>query len=344
MGQECCAMHILVTGGAGFIGSNLVHFLLEHRPDCHLTVLDALTYAGCRQNLARWEGDPRFRFVEGSITDPEAVDQAMEGTQTCLHLAAETHVDRSIHDGAQFIATNVGGTQVLLDGARRHGLERFVLVSTDEVYGSIPEGSFRETDPLCPSSPYSASKAGADLLALAHHHTYGTPVLITRCTNNFGPYQYPEKLIPFFLSQAMQGLELPVYGDGLQVRDWIDVEDHCEALLQVLEKGSPGEIYNVGAGHEVTNLEITHTLLDLLGQPKSLVRHVQDRPGHDRRYSVDTTRLRALGWKPRHEFRQTLERTVDWYRGHQAWWEDLRRKREEYQKFYEQQYAGRLGG
>lgn len=337
-------MHILVTGGAGFIGSNLVHYLLEQRPDWRVTVLDALTYAGCRQNLVRWEGDPRFRFVEGCITDPEAVDLAMEGTRACLHLAAETHVDRSIHDGARFIATNVGGTQVLLDAARNHALSRFVLVSTDEVYGSIPEGSFHESDPLHPSSPYSASKAGADLLALAHHHTYRTPVLVTRCTNNFGPYQYPEKLIPFFLSQALEGRELPVYGDGLQVRDWIYVEDHCEALLQVLEKGVPGQIYNVGAGHEVTNLEITRTLLELLGQPASLVRHVQDRPGHDRRYSVDSTRLRDLGWQPRHGFRQALERTVAWYREHRDWWEDLRRKREEYQKFYEQQYAGRLAG
>lgn len=337
-------MHILVTGGAGFIGSNLVHFLMERRPDCRLTVLDSLTYAGCRENLARWEGDPRFRFVEGGITDPEAVDRAMEGAVACLHLAAETHVDRSIHDGAQFIATNVGGTQVLLDAARRHRLERFVLVSTDEVYGSIAEGSFHEEDSLQPSSPYSASKAGADLLALAHHNTYGTPVVITRCTNNFGPYQYPEKLIPFFLSQALEGRELPVYGDGLQVRDWIYVEDHCAALATVLDRGAVGGIYNVGAGHEVTNLEITRTLLELVGKPSSLVRHVQDRPGHDRRYSVDTARLRALGWAPRHGFREALERTVAWYRDNRPWWEALRRRREEYQRFYDQQYGARLAG
>ena len=336
-------MHLLVTGGAGFIGSNLVHFLLSRRPEARVTVLDALTYAGRRENLARWEGDPRFRFLEGSVTDPDAVERAMEGTRACLHLAAETHVDRSIQDGARFVQTNAVGTQVLLDAARRHGLERVVLVGTDEVYGSLPEGSAREGDPLRPSSPYSASKAAADLLALAHFRTYGTPVVLTRCTNNFGPYQYPEKLLPFFLSQALEGRPLPLYGDGLQVRDWLYVEDHCEALALVLDRGAVGEIYNVGAGQERTNLELTRALLELLGRPPDLVRHVEDRPGHDRRYSVDSSRLRALGWTPRHGLPEALERTVAWYRENPDWWESVRRRRGEVQGFFDRQYGSRLG-
>lgn len=336
-------MNVLITGGAGFIGSHLVSRILDERPEARVTVLDALTYAGDPASLAHWEGSPRFRVVVGDIADPAAVDSAMAGAEICFHLAAESHVDRSILDGAPFMRTNVVGTQVMLDAARRHGLRRFVHVSTDEVYGDVATGSSVEGDPLRPSSPYAASKAGADMTASAHYRTYGTPVLITRGSNTFGPRQYPEKLVPFFLSRALAGEELPLYGDGLQVRDWLHVEDHCSAILAVGERGEIGSVYNVGAGNERTNLEVARALLALAGRPESLLRHVQDRPGHDRRYSVDSTRLRALGWHPRWDFAAALEGTVRWYEEHSAWWQSVRERQADYREFMRRQYAARLG-
>lgn len=334
-------MKVLVTGGAGFIGSHLVHLLMEK--DWHVAVLDALTYAGDRASLARWDGSPRFRLQVGDVADPAAVDAAMEGADTVFHLAAESHVDRSILDGAPFMRTNVVGTQVVLDAARRHGVRRFVHVSTDEVYGDVATGSSVEGDPLRPSSPYAASKAGADLTASAHFRTYGTPVVITRGSNTFGPRQYPEKLVPFFLSRALAGEELPLYGDGLQARDWLHVEDHCSAIVLVGERGEPGGVYNVSAGNEHTNLQVARRLLALAGRPESLLRHVQDRPGHDRRYSVDSARLRALGWTPRWDFAAGLESTVEWYREHSEWWGAVRERQADYREFMRRQYPARLG-
>ncbi len=316
-------MRQLVTGGAGFIGSNYVRSVLSGSDDS-VTVYDALTYAGHRENLADLEGDPRFGFVQGDICDRSAFRHALDGHDVVVHFAAESHVDRSIEGPDTFVHTNCDGTNVVMDVARQVGVERVLHVSTDEVYGSIEQGSFVESDRLAPASPYSASKAGSDLIALAYHHTHGLPVVVTRSSNNFGPYQHPEKLIPLFVTNLLVGERVPLYGDGQNVRDWCRVEDNCDAIATVLVEGELGEIYNIGAGNEVTNAEITERLLELVGAGPEMVQPVADRLGHDRRYSVDTAKVRALGWKPAWGFDEALADTVEWYRSHEAWWRPLK--------------------
>jgi dTDP-glucose 4,6-dehydratase len=334
-------MNVLVTGGAGFIGANLVRLLLAERPGWRVVVLDKLTYAGNAENLAGLDGDPRYRFVRGDVCNGELVAEILraERVDAVMHLAAESHVDRSILAPAVFIETNVRGTQVLLEAARERGVERFLHVSTDEVYGPLGEtGLFTEDTPLAPSSPYSASKAASDLLALAYAHTFGQHVVVTRCSNNYGPYQLPEKLIPLLIANALRDLPLPVYGDGLNVRDWIHVDDHCRGLVAALERGRAGQVYNFGASSERRNIEIVRQVLALTGKPESLVRYVKDRPGHDRRYAIDATKaVRELGWKPRHEFEPALAATVDWYREQRGWWERV--VSGEYLAYYAKQYG-----
>ena len=332
--------HILVTGGAGFIGSNFVRHVLTRDAALRVTVLDKLTYAGNLANLADIAADPRYAFVRGDIGDPAIVDQLAAEADAIVNFAAESHVDRSIDAPDAFIQTDVHGTFVLLEAARRHGHARYLQVSTDEVYGNVPSGSSVEDDPLRPRSPYSASKAAGDLLVLAYHATYGLPVLVTRASNNFGPYQYPEKIIPLFVTNAIDDEPLPLYGDGQQVRDWLYVIDHCEAIAVVLERGETGQVYNVGGGHELTNQELTGAILELLGKPASLIRRVEDRPGHDRRYSVDSGKLHALGWTPTRSFEADLAATVDWYRQREDWWRPL--KSGEYLDYYRRQYGERL--
>jgi len=288
-------MRLLVTGGAGFIGSNFIHYILKEHPQWEVTNLDKLTYAGNLDNLKDVQNEPRYRFIRGDIADRELVDGLLsEGFDAIVNFASESHVDRSILDSLPFIETNIGGTRVLLEGARKHQIQRFVQVSTDEVYGSIDEGSFSELSPLSPSSPYAASKAAADLLCLAYWKTYRTPVIITRCTNNFGPYQFPEKLIPLSITNALEDKPIPVYGDGLNVRDWIFVVDHCAALDVIIQRGTLGEMYNIGGGNEKTNLEVINRLLELLDRPESLIQFVADRTGHDRRYALDTTKISLI--------------------------------------------------
>ena len=332
---------ILVTGGAGFIGSNFVRYMFNKYPQYRIIVLDALTYAGNRENLSDLEGDPRFLFYHGDIADEKVVDNLMSNADSVVNFAAETHVDRSIHEAGKFIETDVKGTFVLLEAARKYNIERFLHISTDEVYGSIQEGSFKENDPLEPNSPYSASKAGGDLLVRSYHVTYGLPVIITRSSNNYGPYQYPEKLIPLFVTNALDNLPLPLYGDGKNIRDWIHVEDNCAALDIVLHKGEIGQIYNIGGGNERENIFITHKILDYLAKPKSLIKPVKDRLGHDRRYSVDTSKVRALGWQPKYDFEKGLEQTIDWYVQNESWWRRIKEKQEEYKRFYEAYYKDR---
>lgn len=321
-------MKILVTGGAGFIGSNFIRFMLAEHADVRIVNYDKLTYAGNLENLADLEGDPRYDFVRGDICDPRAVMEAMEGCDAVVNFAAESHVDRSITGPAEFIATNVFGTQVILEAVKKLKVERLLHISTDEVYGSIEKGSFKETDRLSPSSPYSASKASADLLCNAYFVTFGVPVIISRSSNNFGPYQYPEKIIPLFVTNALDGKALPVYGDGLNVRDWTYVEDNCAALDLILREGKPGEIYNVGAGNEVPNIELTRRILKVLGKGESLIEYVADRPGHDRRYSIDSSKVRALGWAPKRDFEEALRLTVEWYRDNEGWWRKLKARAE----------------
>ena len=330
---------ILVTGGCGFIGSHFVRRMLDRHADLEVVNLDALTYAGNPANLADVDGDPRYRFVHGSICDADAVASAAEGCDAIVNFAAETHVDRSIIGAAEFIETDVLGTYVLLGFARDAGI-RLVQVSTDEVYGDVPEGeSSREGDPLRPSSPYSASKAGGDLQVLSAVRTFGIDACITRGANTYGPNQYPEKLIPLFVTNALDGESLPVYGDGRQRREWLHVGDHCSAVELVLREGAAGETYNVG-GEEHENLEITSRILELTGADPELVRHVDDRPGHDRRYSLDDSKVRGLGWVPRRSLAEGLAETVEWYRANRAWWEPI--KSGEYREYYERQYAERL--
>jgi dTDP-glucose 4,6-dehydratase len=331
---------LLVTGGAGFIGSNFVRRMLKTEAAASVTVLDKLTYAGNRANLADVEMDPRFRFVHGDIADAPLVEELAQVVDAIVNFAAESHVDRSIEAPDRFIQTDVYGTFVLLEAARRHRLARYLQISTDEVYGNVPEGSSSEEDALRPRSPYAASKASGDLLVRSYSVTYGLPALITRASNNFGPYQYPEKIIPLFVTNAIHNEPLPLYGDGLQVRDWLYVLDHCDAIATVLERGEPGEIYNVAGGNELSNLELTRTILELLDKPMSLVRSVRDRPGHDRRYSVDSSKLHLLGWRPAHSFRDALVETVDWYLSHENWWRPL--KSGDYLDYYRRQYAERL--
>jgi len=337
-------MRLLLTGGCGFIGSNFVRLALAERPDLEIVNLDALTYAGNLANLADLDGHVRYTFIKGDITDSAAVDRAMRGCDALVHMAAESHVDRSIEGPAVFIQTNIVGTQTLLDAARKHNVARFGMVSTDEVYGSLgPTGYFTETTPLDPSSPYSASKASADLLCLAYHRTFGVPAIVTRCSNNYGPYQFPEKLIPLFISNADADRPLPLYGDGGNVRDWLHVSDHVRALLTVLERGIPGEVYNIGGNNERTNLEITRLILRALGKPESLIVYVTDRPGHDRRYAIEAEKIRReLGWTPRVDFADGIAQTVQWYLAHRRWWEEI--KSGAYRDFYQRLYGERLGG
>ena len=319
-------MKLFVTGGAGFIGSNYVRSVLATSDDA-VTVFDALTYAGNLDNLRGLDDDPRYAFVKGDITDRESVLAAMQGHDAVIHFAAESHVDRSIVSPDEFVHTNCDGTNVVCDVARRVEVGRIVHISTDEVYGSIDVGSFTESDRLGPRSPYSASKAGSDLIALSYHTTYGLPVVVTRSSNNFGPYQFPEKLIPLFVTNLLDGERVPLYGDGLNVRDWSFVEDNCAAIDLVLRAGVDGEIYNIGAGNEVPNRVITDLLLELLGHDESMVEYVEDRLGHDRRYSIATDKVRALGWPPTHDFREALDATVAWYRENRWWWEPLKQRR-----------------
>jgi dTDP-glucose 4,6-dehydratase len=336
-------MNVLVTGGSGFIGSNLVRFLLVERPGWRVVNLDKLTYAGNAESLASLEGNARYRFVQGDICDGPLVGGLLRGEriEAVMHLAAESHVDRSILEPAVFIETNVRGTQVLLEAAREMGVRRFLHVSTDEVYGSLGEtGLFTEETPLDPSSPYSASKAASDLLALAYARTFGAPVVVTRCSNNYGPYQFPEKLIPLMIANAIRDQPLPVYGDGMNVRDWIHVEDHCRGLLAALEGGREGQVYNFGAASERHNIDIVRRVLDLVGKPHSLVQYVKDRPGHDRRYAIDASKARReLGWEPRRRFEDALAATVEWYGANRGWWERILSG--EYRHYYERQYGGR---
>ena len=318
---------LLVTGGAGFIGSNFIHYMMEKYPDYKIINLDKLTYAGNLENLRDVEKNSNYQFVKGDICDREIVETIFCGSKVdaVINFAAESHVDRSITDPGVFIQTDVYGTFILLEAAKKYGSEVFLQISTDEVYGSIDKGSFKETDPLEPNSPYSASKTGAEMIVRSFNKTYGTPVLITRTTNNFGPYQYPEKLIPLFVTNLMDGKKVPLYGDGMNVRDWIYVTDNCEALDLVMHKGRIGGIYNIGAGNEKPNVWITEKLLELTGRDKSHIQPVADRPGHDRRYSVDCSKIKQeLGWSAATEFYSALEKTVAWYKNNESWWRPLK--------------------
>lgn len=334
-------MKLLVTGGAGFIGSNFIRHIRQEHPDWEITNLDKLTYAGNLENLKDIQDQPDYHFVKGDIADRKLVDKLLsQGFDVIVNFAAESHVDRSILDASPFIETNVKGTQVLLEGAKNHGIQRFIQVSTDEVYGSINSGCFTEESTLSPNSPYSASKAAADLLCRAYFKTHHLPAIITRCTNNFGPYQFPEKLIPLAVTNALENKPVPVYGDGLNIRDWIFVADHCRALDAVIQKGQPGEIYNIGGGNEKTNLELIRKLLKLLDKPQSLIQFVTDRPAHDRRYALDCARIATeLGWKPAYSFEKALSATVEWYLKNESWWRSI--KSGEYVKYYERMYSHR---
>ena len=331
---------LLVTGGAGFIGSAFVRRAFDRHPGIAITVLDKMTYAGNLANLAPVAEQPGYRFVQGDINDAVLVDGLSAEVDAIVNFAAESHVDRSIEEPDAFIQTDVHGTFILLEAARRHGHERYLQISTDEVYGNVPEGSSLEGDPLRPRSPYSASKAAGDLLVQAYHTTYGLGAMITRASNNFGPYQYPEKLIPLFVTNALDGEPLPLYGDGQQIRDWLYVDDHCDAIALVLARGQPGETYNVGGGNELMNIDLTRRILELTGRELTLVRRVPDRAGHDRRYSVDCTKIQKLGWRPAHGFEEALRETVTWYQERTDWWRPL--KSGEYADYYRRQYGDRL--
>ena len=332
-------MKLVVTGGAGFIGSNFIRHVLAAHADDSIVNLDKLTYAGNLKNLADVADSPRYRFVHGDVCDAKLVRDVLRGADAVVNLAAESHVDRSLVEPDAFLRTDVFGVFTLLEAVRELGIPRFVHISTDEVYGSLATGSARESDPLRPSNPYSASKAGGDLLALAYWQTHRVPVVVTRSSNNFGPFQYPEKVIPLFITNALDDQPLPLYGDGRNVRDWLYVVDNCTALDLVLRKGKDGEVYNIGGGHEVENIVLTRDILRLTGKPETLIRPVKDRPGHDRRYSVDSKKVRQLGWTPKHPFGKALETTVAWFREHEAWWRPL--KSGELKAWYRQQYENR---
>jgi dTDP-glucose 4,6-dehydratase len=330
---------VLITGGAGFIGSNFVLFALERWPDAEIVVLDKLTYAGNLENLQAVRDDARFTFVRGDIADEDVARRVTADCDAVINFAAESHVDRSVLFPKDFVLTDVVGAFTLLEAARAAGVERFVQVSTDEVYGSIDEGAFDEAARLDPSSPYSASKAGGDLLALAYAKTFGAPAVVARSTNNYGPYQYPEKLIPLFITNALDGKPLPVYGDGRQVRDWLHVRDNCEALALLLEKGEPGVAYNVAGDCELENIDVTRRILAILGKSEDLITYVKDRPAHDRRYALSCDRIKALGWRPRTPFDAGLEDTVKWYVEREDWWRPL--KDAAFDEYYRRQYGGR---
>ena len=331
---------VLVTGGAGFIGSNFVRYALAAHTDWRVTTLDKLTYCGRLENLHDLVDHPRHSFVRGDVADAVIAGPLVERSQIVVHFAAETHVDRSIQSATDFIRTDVMGTYVLLDAAKAaRNLRCFVQISTDEVYGSVPTGESRETDELKPRNPYSASKAGADRLAYSFFATYGLPVIITRASNNYGPYQFPEKIIPLFVTNALEHQPLPLYGDGQNVRDWLHVLDHCRAVDLVIERGVAGEVYNVGGGNEVKNIDLSGRILSLTERPASLIRPVPDRPGHDRRYALDTTKLRNLGWTPAVAFEHGLVETVDWYRANDWWWRPIKEQDSEYRAYYQSQYG-----
>jgi len=317
-------MKILITGGCGFIGSNFIRYVLNKYETCEITNLDKLTYAGNPENLKDLHKDKRYTFIKGDIANEKIVKKAMKDCSMVVNFAAESHVDRSIKHPENFVQTNYYGTYVLLEEARKKGIDKFMQIGTDEVYGSIEEGTFTEESPLLPNSPYSSSKAAADLLVRSYYKTYKLPVVITRSSNNFGPYQYPEKVIPLFITNAFEDKNVPVYGDGGNVRDWIYVLDNCEAIDIVLHKGKIGEVYNIGGGTEMTNLELTKLLLDIVGKPQSLIEFVKDRLGHDKRYSLDSSKVAKLGWKAQSDFRTVLKSTIDWYRENKDWWVKLR--------------------
>ena len=333
-------LKVLVTGGAGFIGSNFVRYALQAHPDWYVTTLDKLTYAGRLENLQGVLDHPRHEFVKGDVADPGVARPLVQAANIVVHFAAETHVDRSIMSAGEFITTDVYGTFVLLESAREApGLQRFVQISTDEVYGSVPEGSSREIDELRPRNPYSASKAGADRLAYSYWATYGVPVIITRASNNYGPNQFPEKIIPLFITNAMDDVPLPLYGDGQNERDWLHVSDHCRALDLLIAEGGSGEVYNVGGGNPVKNVDLTRQILRLVGKPEALIRQVPDRPGHDRRYSLDTSKLQGLGWQPRIPFEAGLADTVEWYRNNTWWWRPIKEQDPAFEAYYRTQYG-----
>jgi dTDP-glucose 4,6-dehydratase len=336
-------MKILITGGAGFIGSNFIRLVLRENPDYEIVNLDALTYAGNLENLKEFEAHPRYRFIKGDIRDSSLVNEVMDsGIEAVVNFAAESHVDRSIDDPENFLQTNIMGTAVLLEAARGHQIKCLLQVGTDEVYGSLgPEEVSKEDSPLKPNSPYSASKAAADLLARSYFKTFGLPVVITRSSNNYGPFQFPEKLIPLFITNALEDRPLPLYGDGLNRRDWIHTEDNCRGILLCLEEGRPGETYNIGGDNERTNIEITEMILDLLKKPKSLIRFVKDRPGHDRRYALDSSKIqKELGFEPEHDFAKGIEDTIEWYKQNRDWWRRI--KSGEYRDYYEKMYSERI--
>ena len=333
---------VLVPGGAGFIGSNFVRYALTTHSDWRVTTLDKLTYAGRLENLKGVLEHPRHEFVKGDVADPSVAASLVKASDIVVHFAAETHVDRSIMDAGEFITTDVYGTFVLLEAARQAPeLRRFVQISTDEVYGSVTEGSSRETDELKPRNPYAASKAGADRLAYSYWATYNVPVVITRASNNYGPNQFPEKIIPLFITNLIDDVQVPLYGDGLNERDWLHVLDHCRALDVTIAKGTAGEVYNVGGGNHVRNIDLTRRLLELLGKPESLVNRVPDRPGHDRRYSLDATKLAALGWRPQVPFDEGLAETVAWYRANEWWWRPIKDEDRAFKSYYQSQYGER---
>ena len=329
--------HLLITGGAGFIGSNFARYVLKKHPDLKITILDKLTYAGNPHNFRDIESDPRFNFVKGDIGDKTVVEPLMKTVDSVVNFAAETHVDRSLYFAGDFVETDVLGTFVLLESARKNDVKRFLHISTDEVYGSIDDGSFCESDMLNPSSPYSASKGGGDLLVKSYFITYNLPILITRSSNNFGPFQFPEKLIPLFVTNAIDDLPLPLYGDGKNVRDWLYVLDNCEAIDIVLRNGNPGEIYNIGGDNELTNIEITRMILNSLGKPQSLIKPVKDRLGHDRRYSISSQKTSELGWHNRTPFEEAMENTIKWYSSNESWWRPLKDK--SFDDFYKLHYG-----
>jgi dTDP-glucose 4,6-dehydratase len=335
-------VEVLVTGGAGFIGSNFVRFALANHADWRVTTLDKLTYAGRRENLHDVMTHARHEFVHADICDATLTAPLVERSNIVVHFAAETHVDRSIMAAGAFIKTDVEGTFVLLEAARRAvALRRFVQISTDEVYGSVATGASREIDELKPRNPYSASKAGADRLAYSYWATYDVPVIVTRASNNYGPYQFPEKVIPLFVTNAIDDIPVPLYGDGRNVRDWLHVLDHCQAIDLLIATASNGEVYNIGGGNDVMNVDLTHQILDGLGKPRSLIKPVPDRPGHDRRYCLDTTKLRSLGWSPQIPFAEGLRETIDWYRSNQWWWRPIKEQDPNFKSFYQAQYETR---